>query len=203
MRPHAWATRGATRLADTGPKYRPTRDAAASLLAILEPEIAKLIVVLPDGLRGAPVKLDGRLLAAEEVGRAIAVEPGSVMLVAEPEGQATIERRVELSRGSSTTVVLEPKSDASTGGVGPAPRPDTRPPNPPGPAPAESGGGVRIAGFVVGGLGLAGLATFAVTGAMVLDKQSTLDEACGGPCPDDSQADVIADGRTLQTVANV
>jgi hypothetical protein len=61
----------------------------------------------------------------------------------------------------------------------------------------------RTIGFVVGGIGVAGLAAAAVTGFMLLDAKSTADERCTPKCADangafDSEgADAVKRGQTL------
>lgn len=55
----------------------------------------------------------------------------------------------------------------------------------------------RTLGYVVGGVGLLGLAAAGVTGIMVLDAKSTADEKCTPGCVDDEGRDAIARGRTL------
>jgi hypothetical protein len=63
---------------------------------------------------------------------------------------------------------------------------------------------VRIAGFIVTGLGVAGLATFVVAGVSADAKYDEVFEACGGKhCVDPSYADEISTGRTLDLIANI
>jgi hypothetical protein len=102
--------------------------------------------------------------------------------------------------GSTITLVL----DAA---AGPAPAGEA---SETGPAdsstePETTGGEVRIAGIVIGSVGVAGLVTFAVAGGLALDRKSTLEDACGeSNCPAEGQyGELIEEGRTLQTVANV
>ncbi len=196
--------RDAAALSAQDKKYQPTRDAAASLLAIIEPEIGKVVVVLPESMTGASVELAGRRLEATEIGVPLAVEPGGVAVTAELAGKGSSRRQVDVAAGATVTVVLDPGAKPPTSpGTPPKEERPTSPTRLDSGEPEQTGGGVRIAGFVIGGLGIAGLATFAATGALVLQRQSTLDEECGGRCADDTHADVISEGRTFQTIANV
>jgi hypothetical protein len=90
-------------------------------------------------------------------------------------------------------------------GVGPVkPPPGGEPKAPPGDTGAQSGGGVRIAGFVIAGIGVAGMAVFGITGMMARSRFATLEEECGGKrCADPKYADVVDSGMTLTTVANI
>ena len=72
--------------------------------------------------------------------------------------------------------------------------------------PSESHAGrvpLRSVAYVAAGVGAAGIATFAVFGALAHSTYDDLQNACGaGPCPA-SRADEISSGRTRQTIANV
>lgn len=190
--------RDAAELAQHDPKYEQTRDAAASLLSAIEPDIGSVVVVLPPSLAGAVVRLGERTLDASQLGSPVAVEPGLVVATAELDGRVRAQKSDHVEGGATITVLLMPAvAGAQAGG---SPGASAKPV--PGPTRPTSGGEVRIAGFVVGSLGLVGLTSFAVAGALVLESRSTLDDECGGHCPDDSHADLISEGRTLQTVAN-
>jgi hypothetical protein len=69
---------------------------------------------------------------------------------------------------------------------------------------APSGGGTRTLGFIVGGLGVAGIAVGAVTGVMTLGKKGVVDDHCNadGGC-DQEGLDAASSGRTLSTVSTV
>ena len=67
----------------------------------------------------------------------------------------------------------------------------------------SSGSGKRAAAFIAGGVGVAGLATFGVLGAMSNSKYDELEEACpNAKCVSDQRAN-IDDGKLYQTLANV
>ena len=63
--------------------------------------------------------------------------------------------------------------------------------------------GVRNAGLVIGGIGLAGIGVFATFATMAQSRFNQLQTACNnGPC-DPSYQSQIDEGQTFQTVANV
>ena len=63
---------------------------------------------------------------------------------------------------------------------------------------------MRIAGFVVAGVGVAGLVAFAITASMAKSDYDTLDEECGGVrCTDPTFADTVDSGETMETVSHV
>ena len=63
------------------------------------------------------------------------------------------------------------------------------------------GKSIPVASWVTGGIGVAGLATFAIFGSMAKSKASDLD-ACSPRCPE-SERDVADAGKRDQTIANV
>jgi hypothetical protein len=188
--------REAAKRAETEPKYAATRDSAAQQLAVLEPKVGKVVVALDDPAAAASVTLNGAPLAPERIGVPVAVNPGSVVILATPTGGGPQMRRdVTVNPGEMKTISIvftrEEPRDKEPIIV------DTS-------APRETGGGVRTAGFVVAGLGVAGMAVFGVAGMMVQGKLSTLDEECGGArCADPKYVDVIESGKTLALVTNI
>ena len=76
-------------------------------------------------------------------------------------------------------------------------------PAPP-PPPQDDGAGLRTAGYIAGGVGIAGFILFAVAGIGAKNAHDRLDEACNaGRCNDPSLDADIADGKLLQTAANI
>lgn len=74
----------------------------------------------------------------------------------------------------------------------------------PPPAPKDDGAGLRTAGYIAGGVGIAGFILFAVAGIGAKNAHDRLDEACNaGRCTDASHDSDIADGKRLQTAANI
>jgi hypothetical protein len=74
----------------------------------------------------------------------------------------------------------------------------------PPPAPKDDGAGLRTAGYIAGGVGLAGFILFAVAGIGAKSAHDRLDEACAaGRCSEVSRDADIADGKLLQTAANI
>jgi hypothetical protein len=70
--------------------------------------------------------------------------------------------------------------------------------------PEKSGGQVRVAGFIVAGVGVAAMGLFAVAGLSAKSKFDTIVDECGGRrCTDPKYSDEIDTGQTLTTLANV
>jgi anaphase-promoting complex subunit 3 len=189
-----------TRMADTEPRYAGTRDAAAAELARLEPKIAKVIIAVADESLAVEVTLSGVPVDKADLGQPVAVMPGEVVVRARAPGKKPVERRQKIAAGDTRTitVVLEDETGPPVGEPLPEPEPE----------PASGGGGdigaVRAAGIAVGILGVAGLVTFAATGAMAKDRFDQVSDECGGVrCADPSYEDVIDEGKNLELVADV
>jgi len=73
--------------------------------------------------------------------------------------------------------------------------------------PSDTGSGngatMRTVGLVVGGVGVAGLAVFTITGLMAKSTFNDLQAACPAGCTDASHLGQIDHGKSLQTTANI
>jgi hypothetical protein len=68
----------------------------------------------------------------------------------------------------------------------------------------DDGSGLRIAGYVAGGVGLAGMALFAIAGLSAKSAYDKLESDCGNaPCTDEAHRSDIEGGRMMQTAANI
>lgn len=190
--------------AETDPKYVKTRDSAAAEIALLEPEVGKLVVVVAGAGDDVVLTVDGE---PAEVGRPIVVSPGERVVVAKAPGQAPAEQQVTVAGGETATVALTfpqaPTGGSAPGGGTPSGGPPTVGDGADEPDPG-SGGAVRIAGFVVAGLGVASMVVFGVTAAMAKSDFDTLNEECGGVrCTDPAYADTVDSGKAMELASHV
>jgi hypothetical protein len=183
------------------PKYTPTREAAITQLAVLNVRLARVVVSLTDVPPGAAVTLDGAVVEEKDYGSAIVVEPGSHRVEVSAAGVAPMRREVRLDGGELKTVTLSfRKGDeeiafgASTNRLAPDAPSDTS---------SDDGATMRTMGLVVGGIGVAGLAVFTVTGLMARSTFADLEAQCPNGCTDAGHLDQIDRGKALQTTANV
>jgi len=133
------------------------------------------------------VTLDGVVLAASDLGRPLARNPGAHTIVVAAAGRPQLARTVNLRESGSESVILEmgitaaPLSTATLSA--PTSAPTSAPPSAPpsaassasGPDKPASGGipGVTLAAY---GVGLAGLAAGAVFGGLTLGKHDEFDK---------------------------
>jgi hypothetical protein len=140
--------------------------AARAQLAVLSPQVPKLVVTLAPGAPpGVVVERDGHVVAAATLGTSLPVEPGDHVLRVSIPGGALGETRVKLERGEHRSVVLAlPALPASAA----AEKPDAR----------RGPSARRVAAFVTGGVGVAGLVIGGAMGGVALARKSVVDAHC-------------------------
>lgn len=171
-------------------------------LAELEPKIPNVIITRGEGAATAEITLDGRMLGGNAIGTAFPVNPGTHVLKASAADREPAMIEVNLAPGERKAIVVTLKKQAPV--VGPAPKAPPPPPVVIAPPPKPAGTPpMRIAGFVMGGAGVVGLA---MAGAFFGIRQSAiaeLDGLCGADrqsCPSSSRA--TADrGATFATAS--
>jgi hypothetical protein len=157
----AWAAlqEAAALAKTTGQEEREAKALRAA--AAVEPKLERLTVVVRSPPPGLVVKRDGAVLDAAAWGSALPVDPGRHLVEAGAPGKKPFSGTI-LAGGPGTSVTLEiPVLE------------DAPPPVPtaPGVRPVPDGGaGRRIAAYVTGGLGVAGLAVGAAMGASAKSK---------------------------------
>jgi len=203
-------------------------DAQARAQKVLDaalPKLAKLKIHVeaPPGVRPV-VKLDGEPVSSASLDVDRPADPGSHQIEASAPGFKTAKTDTILQEGGSGTATLRLEADWNAGppppgmppsppGAQGAPGPQGPPPQgyepPPmsGPPPAaapESKGSSKTLGFVLIGVGGAGVALGSIFGALALGRRSTLDSACNpkSNCPLESQPDIDS-LHSLATVSTV
>jgi hypothetical protein len=185
----------ADRAAERSEKYRKTASAARTELQELKGKVGLVVVQLKTA-----VSVGGTEIAASDLGKPVVVAPGKVEVVVRSPGGEEERRTVDVLAGKPTTIDVAPPAAApATGSVAPAaPCPAAAP------APAQPTGiDQRTLAWVAGGVGLAGLTTFAVFGALNNKTYSELKKDCVGDVCPRSSSDDAERGRTYQTLANV
>jgi hypothetical protein len=172
---------------------------AAARKEELAREVPTLTLMLPPNAPpGTRVLRDGVELSAPSLGIALPVDPGEHTVETQAPGGPPTGTRITLRRGEALRLELKvrPKPEAAAAppvappaAAAPVAAPAARPaaasrrpvPGPsPEPAPEEEdrGGGRRVAGYIVGGLGVAGIVAGGITGGLVLARKQTVDDHC-------------------------
>jgi hypothetical protein len=178
-------------------RYQRAYEAATAERAQLQPKLGFVTLTIENATDDTKLTVGG-----EEIRRAAWGEPapalaGSTDVVATTPGHAAVSKTVTLAAGASTALTLDAQSGASTEVQAAAVASDAAPPK------ASRGPSLRTWAFVSGGVGVLGLGTFALFGAMAHSKYSQLQADCGQSACPAAEADTISGGKTDQTVANV
>jgi hypothetical protein len=136
------------------------------------------------------VRVDGHTLTGRAGARTFRVDPGEHTLVGERAGFATVVRTVSIARGAEQEVPLVL----------------TRP-GAPSPRVVEVAGpdATSTAGYVVGAIGLGGLALGAIVGGLALSNDAAADEHCLPDAPSvcDQQGVELGDTAYTQGIVSV
>ena len=162
----------------------------------LDKRVPRLTVHLADGSpAGAKVSRDGSELGAASLDVALPVDPGEHTIEVDAPGRARSSTKVSLAEAETKTIEARAGAPSS---AGPSSSGTTTAP------PADDGSGRRTAGYVVGGIGAAGIVVGAITGFMVLGKKSTVDDNCNAAkrCSQ-TGLDAADSGKTLGTVSGI
>jgi hypothetical protein len=158
-------------------------------LAEVEPKVSHLtFAVDPNAeVSGLTIKLDGQAIGRAAWTSSLPVDPGAHDVLTSAPGK--VDRRVAvqvLGNADTKSVPILPLEDAPA-----APSAGALPEAAPEVSTTSSGGGKKVAGFVVGGVGIAALAVGTVFGVEALQKRSDSDATCSG------------NGNTCRTQAGV
>ena len=152
----------------------------------LKPDVPRWTLSLPPGApAGTVVKRDGEVLPEPALGIAVPVDPGEHVVSTQAPGGPLLEKKVTVAKGQTLTLTLEiapsgaatapsgtvaPRGSATAVSTAPA-RDKTLPDT--GPSPR------RVAVYVSGGVGIAGLVAGGVLGGLVIGKKGIVDAHCG------------------------
>lgn len=191
--------------AETDARYTDARDIAARECQALEPRLGRLVVRVPRPVTGVAVRANRTEVLPAMFGLPLYFDPGEVTVTARAQGHRDFQQTVTLAPDSTMEVSVTLQAVSSTmsptvTGIDPVH------PVPPPPLPVErvTGGGARVAGYVVSGLGLLGLGGFALFGSLAGAQYDEVLRACSNRRCTTARYDAdIAQGETYQLAANV
>ncbi|MBX3202435.1 MAG: hypothetical protein KF894_30195 [Labilithrix sp.] len=172
----------------------------------LEPKLARLTIkVDKDNAAKLEVSRDGTTVSEASFGVPIPVDVGAHTVEASAPGHKPFSTSTTVSKDGETVEVSIPKLEAEPEPVAAEPAPT---PEPALASPAkrdDDGSGQRTLGFILGGVGVAGLAAGAVTGLMAMGKSSDAKATCpnDGPCASRDAVDASESARTLGLVSTI
>jgi hypothetical protein len=191
-------------LAPNAPKaFRDAQERAKKKLDAALPRIGYLTVLVEPKEATISVTVGGTPVPTALIGAERPTDPGTHEIVASAPGFITQKTTLTLAEAGRETVTLrlpvDPDAQPATP-IEPPPGPAVPPAPPPAPAPAASGGSKTL-GYVLIGVGAAGVVLGGVTGAMALQKKGELD------CPDyhctGKQADTLDSAESVALVSTI
>lgn len=129
-------------------------------IAVLEPLVPRIRVIVPPESAGATISLDGAVLASAVLASPLRLDPGKHVFVVRAQGRQDNRKEIDVAEKERTefVAVLGPVETAGPDPTGSASVPPPPPPPPPPPMHQK-----KLAGFVVGGIGVASLLVSAGT----------------------------------------
>lgn len=185
--------RGIALIGDDAERAAAPRERAEALDKRLPRITIALAGNVPPGTR---VRADGVLLESSALAAPLLLDPGEHRLVVHSPGRRDQRVHVQLAEGERKEIVVVP----GPLDPGPAVQENGEKTLPP-PLPRVETDGRRTAGFVIGGLGIAGLAAAAITGGLLVSRNETIQEHCPeGRCDPEGRETIDSSGPLL--VAN-
>lgn len=167
------------------------RQIVRDALAEIKPKVPYLRIVLrADSPAGTVVTYDNAELAPTMIGTDIPVDPGKHAIVVEAPGLPNRKYDIVMEEGKRQTLQVEPGVPSES--------------KPIEPEQASSSNPQKTVGFVLGGVGIAGILTGVVTGAMAASANGEATEAC--PTRRGCSAETIETaerGKTLSVVNTI
>ncbi len=187
-------------------KYAKAAKAGRAEVEALRKQIAFVTLTVESIPDGTVLTVGARRVTVADLANPIAVAAGKIQIVAKIPARGSVIRTITVSPGSEGSVAIdlaESEPQPEVPAVTPIQDAPLPPPQEDKPAPQEEATSLKPYAFIAGGVGVAGLATFAVLGALNNSKFKDLEDECkGGPCPAGTQSDIDT-GRNYQTFANV
>jgi len=174
----------------------------------LEPKLARLTIKVVDPAPKLEVTRDGASVSQASWNLPTPVDVGAHSVEATAAGYKPFKTSATVSKDGESVEVTVPKLESDAPAPAPVAKPSTTPQpttKTPSRASEDEGSGQRTIGYVVGGVGVAGLAVGAVTGLMAMGKSSDAKNACpnDGPCANKSAVDAADSAKTLGLVSTI
>ncbi len=172
---------------------RGREEAARDRLAELRPRVPHLVIATVE--RDVTVRLDGEVIERDLFGF-VAVEGGTHTLEAIAAAKQRWSQTLSVEeatdgRGTAISIAIPALKSAP---IVTRDRVVTRE------VTKETASGKRTAAYVLGGVGLVGVATGILTGVLVASAKSTAEASCTPTCADQSGRDAVSTGKALLPV---
>jgi hypothetical protein len=139
------------------------------------------------------VRRDGVLLGNASLDTALPIDPGEHRISVTATGRAPREFTTQIAEGQSSRLDVAPGPALTAPRSGPAGAPL---------AVVDESRGHGL-GYVLGGVGLAGLVTGAVAGVLVLNRKATVADECNGKECSPRGMEAVHSGKTLGLISGI
>lgn len=175
------------------------------LVAAVRSRVATLVVHCP--IMGASVLVRRRVEGTTPLAAPLRVRTGPAVIEVQADGFQPFRAELVLASGAPTTLdvaLVKVKDEPAPVAVAPAPLPTPiAMPAPRDDSERAAGTGWKWAAYTAGGVGILGVASGAIFGALALTKQKDADAHCPGQACDPTGSQLIADARAFATVSTV
>jgi hypothetical protein len=197
----AWATFREAASAAQGLGRSDWEKLATSRAAALEPKLARLTIKVTDPAEGIAVTRDGAPTSQASWGVPIPVDVGTHTVIASAPGRRSFKTSLAIRTDGDRDEVVVPKLEqVAAGSAATTPGPNATTADG-----AATGSTQRTIGFVVGGVGIAGLAAGAITGLIAIGKNNDSKKACpeSGACGNSAAVDAADSAKQLGTISTI
>jgi hypothetical protein len=172
-------------------------------IQLLAPRLPRLTITVPPGSSadGLVIKLGGILVGPVSYGTSMPIDPGLHTVRAEAPGRTPWTTTIETKEGTSSTVEPPPLAAAPAAPKLPPPTLKPEPPNQV--QPASKSNSLQIAGFVIGGVGVAALGVGAGFGVTATSRWSESNAQCPEEHCNQMGADLSLEATQAAPIANI
>lgn len=168
-------------------------------VAALEAELPRLQLAVASATEALPtleIKLDGHAIGKAAWSTPLPIDPGDHELTATADDKSSFRAKIAIPKGAGVT-------NAHVPALTDAPKPIVVQSIAPPPEPIAQGGTQRLLGYIVGGVGVAGLAVGLGFGASALSLKGDRDARCNGGFCDPEGLDKDKSARDAATISTI
>jgi hypothetical protein len=173
----------------------------------LEPKLAKLTIKVPEPADKMEVTKDGAPFAQATWNTPLPVDVGPHTIEATAPGHKPFTTTASVSKDGEKLDVVIPKLEPlpADPAVAAKPEPTTEPAKPESKTAEDEGSGQRAIGFIVAGVGVAGLVVGGVTGLMAMSSNNEAKDKCPqeGACANKEGVDANENAKSLGLVSTI
>jgi tetratricopeptide (TPR) repeat protein len=199
----AWAAFEAAKELAQRAKQRNRAALARQRATELEKKLSRIVISVAQAVDGMTVEMDGRTFSGPMLSTPLPLDPGVHVIRVEAPGKKSWTAQLDVEDGPSTITLEVPRLEEAL-----VESPPTAEPPPPEPTrtvvePDSSASTARIAGFILGGVGLAAIGVGSYFGLRAASQAKDADGHCSGSLCTQEGLDGHEASRTSALIANI